>query len=163
MFRSVILGVISLLLVACSATAPATNTSQTTGVPDASGAYPAADQAYPAATNTSGYTAPEQGPEFAFNEPVRASDAQVSGTGPAGVPVKIVDVTNGGTTLSEVVIGADGTFSANVEGQLTSGNRIAIQLGSTAGTQVDPNDFRYGPGYQDLPPIGLVFDMAMVE
>ncbi|HEU5102935.1 MAG TPA: Ig-like domain-containing protein [Roseiflexaceae bacterium] len=133
----------------------------------ATGAYPAPEGAYPAPATpqtADGYPAPaEQGPEFTFNLPVRASDAQVTGKGPAGVPIKLVNVARSGEVIGETTIGSDGAFSVSLPSKLTAGDRVALMLGNTAGTNIDPNDFISGPGYQDYPLIGILLASTVVE
>jgi hypothetical protein len=94
---------------------------------------------------------------------VRASDAQVTGKGPAGVPIKLVNVARSGELIGETTIGSDGTFTISVPSKLTVGDRIALMLGNTAGTNVDPNDFLRGPGYQDYPLIGILLTNTAVQ
>jgi len=177
MRRFLILILLGILLAACdqSSGATPTVTRPTPGgatqapVSDATatGAYPAPEGAYPApatAQTTDGYPAPgTQGPEFTLNRPVRASDAQVTGKGPAGVPVKLVNVARSGEVIGETTIGSDGAFTVSVPSKLIAGDRIALMLGNTAGTNVDPNDFISGPGYQDYPLIGIMFASTVVE
>jgi len=119
------------------------------------------------ATPQAGYPAPQeklpQGPKFTLKIPVKASDAQVTGSGMAGVPLKLVDMTSNGDTLATTTIGGDGSFTFDVGGKLTAGNRIGLVLGETAGTKFDRNDFIRGPGYMDTAFIGIVFASTEVE
>jgi len=81
----------------------------------------------------------------------------------AGVPLKLVDMTSNGDTLATTTIGGDGSFTFDVGGKLTAGNRIGLVLGETAGTKFDRNDFIRGPGYMDTAFIGIVFASTEVE
>jgi hypothetical protein len=103
------------------------------------------------------------GPDFTLNTPVKATDTEVSGSGPAGVPIKLVDVSNSGETLAENTIGSDGTFKFDVSGKLVAGNSIGLKLGNVEGTGLDPNGFLSGPGYVDMPFVGTLFDSTVVE
>jgi hypothetical protein len=189
--RSILVLVIcmALVLTGCSATSPevtpspqvptaatvtsaataAAETPQTTAYPAPSGGYPdpaASGNVYPEpAASTNGYPAPvlKEGPEFTFVEPVKASDAQVKGTGGPKVPLRLVDITAGGATLAETVVGADGNFTFEVGGKLVSGNRLGLMLGDTTGTGLKPEDFISGPGYQDMPFMGVIFDNTPIE
>lgn len=178
MRRLLILILLGMLLAACdqaSSTAPTATrptlaagsaTQAPAGQATATG-YPAPEGAYPApatAQTADGYPAPgKQGPEFTLNQPVRASDAQVTGKGPAGVPIKLVNVARSGEVIGETTIGSDGAFTVSVPAKLTAGDRIALMLGNTAGTNVDPNDFLSGPGYQDYPLIGILLTSTVVQ
>src|SRR5512134_3863887 len=116
MRRLVLLVLLGLLLVACDQTSPSApavtpqpQSSATQGpssAATATGAYPAPEGAYPApqaAQTADAYPAPAsaQGPEFTLNTPVRASDTQVTGKGPAGVPVKLVNVARSAEVIGE--------------------------------------------------------------
>jgi len=94
---------------------------------------------------------------------VRASDAQVTGKGPAGVPVKLVNVARSAEVIGETTISNDGVFSVNVASKLIAGDRIALMLGNTAGTKFNPNDFISGPGYEDYPLVGVLFVSTVVQ
>jgi hypothetical protein len=94
---------------------------------------------------------------------VRATDTQVTGKGPAGVPVKLVNVARSAEVIGETTIGDDGVFTVTTASRLTAGDRIALMLGNTAGTKFNPNDFLRGPGYQDYPLVGIMFASTVVE
>jgi len=177
MRRFLLLVLLGVLLVACDqAAAPkpvATQPAQTSAAqPPASGAtatgaYPAPNSAYPApsaAQATDAYPSPlAQGPQFTFDTPVSASDAQVTGKGPAGVPVKLINMARSSEVIGETTIGDDGVFIVKVPTKLIAGDRIALMLGNTAGTNVDPSKFISGPGYQDYPLIGVTFTSTVVQ
>jgi hypothetical protein len=179
MRRFLILVLFGLLLAACDqastprpvATQPAQgrSTQQPVSGATATGSYPAPEDAYPAPSvvqGVDGYPPPSplaQGPEFTLNTPVRTSDAQVTGKGPAGVPVKLVNVARSAEVIGETTIGNDGVFTVNVPSKLIAGDRIALMLGNTAGTKFNPNDFISGPGYQDYPLVGIMFASTVVQ
>ncbi|MDQ2999060.1 MAG: Ig-like domain-containing protein, partial [Chloroflexota bacterium] len=104
-----------------------------------------------------------QGPQFTLNTPVRAADAQVTGKGPAGVPVKLISVARSGELIGETTIDNDGAFNVKVSTKLIAGDRIALMLGNTAGTKFDPKDFLSGPGYEDYPLVGVLLSSTVVE
>jgi hypothetical protein len=181
MRRFLILLLFGLLLAACdqASTPPkpvATQsaqggaTQQPASNATATGAYPAPDNsAYPAPTvvqSVDGYPPPsplKQGPQFTLNTPVSASDAQVTGKGPVGVPVKLVNIARSAEVIGETTIGNDGAFSINIPSKLIAGDRIALMLGNTAGTKFNPNDFISGPGYEDYPLVGVMFASTVVQ
>lgn len=153
------LTIMLVLLAGCGEEVPAAATPQ--------GAYPAPQGqagAYPEPQGAGSYPSPlEQGPKFTINRPVKLSDTQVTGTGPAGVPITLVSFTNSGEVIAETTIGADGTFTFDVGGKLIEKDQVGLKLGDVAGTAFDPQKFISGPGYQDTPYIGILFDMAPVE
>ncbi len=186
MRRFLLLALLGILLIACDqaaspkpavtpAQAGATQqpiggaTQQAVGGASTPGAYPAPNSAYPApsvAQGADGYPPPSpltQGPQFTLNTPVRASDAQVTGKGPGGVPVKLINVARSSEVIGETTIGNDGAFAIKVPTKLIAGDRIALVLGNTAGTNIDPNKFISGPGYQDYPLVGIIFASAVVQ
>lgn len=180
-----ILMLLGLLLVACDQTstpkpvgtgqpqAGATATGTTASSATATGAtagstYPAPASGYPAppvALDNNGYPAPTlpQGPEFTLTLPVRASDTEVTGKGPAGVPIKLVNVARSAEMIGETTIDANGAFKISVSSKLIAGDRIALMLGNTAGTKFSQNDFLSGPHYQDYPLVGILFTSTVVQ
>lgn len=118
------------------------------------------DEGYPIETNTPFY---EQGPEFELSTPISGGDSVVTGTGPANVPIRLVDVTEMGFVLDETVIESDGTFTFTPEEPLESGHSIGIQLGDIEGTDLDESDFLYSETYYERPLIGILFDLVVVE
>lgn len=176
----VILVLLGLLLVACDQTstsrptatgqpqAGATVTGATVTGATATGAYPAPESGYPAppaVVDSNGYPAPTlpQGPAFTFTLPIKASDTEVTGKGPAGVPIKLVNVARSAEMIGETTIDASGAFKISVPAKLIAGDRIALMLGNTAGTKFNANDFLSGPGYQDYPLVGILFTSTVVE
>ncbi len=104
-----------------------------------------------------------QGPPFTIDGPVTAAEGVVTGSGPAGVPIRIVNITRGAEDIATTTIGDDGRFRATIAGKVTSGDRIGIMLGDTRGTPFKREDFLSGPGYQDIPFIGIIFASILVE
>jgi len=104
-----------------------------------------------------------QGPEFTINEPVKGGDIIVTGTGPAGVPIILVNVSEVGLELGETIIAEDGTYIFNLESPLETGHSIGIKLGDLTGTDFNENDFIYSDSYFVRPLIGILFDLVSVE
>jgi hypothetical protein len=173
----VTLALATVLLVGCGEEVPIAPTPQSPAsgtsspstppvVSTATSGYPAPTEAYPAPA-AGGYPAPaatlEPGPDFTLNTPVKSADAEVSGSGPPGVPIKLIDISSAGETIAENTIGPDGTFKFDVSGKLVAGNWIALKLGSVEGTGLDPNKFLSGPDYSDMPFVGTIFDSTIVQ
>jgi len=102
------------------------------------------------------------GPRFTLDRPLLPNSTVVTGQGPAGVPIRIVNVTRAGRELGAGTIGPDGRFSIEVS-PLPPGERIGIMLGDVTGTPFRKEDFLRGEGYVDIPMVGILFDTAMVE
>jgi len=118
------------------------------------------ETAYPVAKVESEFP---QGPEFIINRPVRAADSEVSGTGPAGVPIKLINVSEVGVVLAETTIREDGTFTFTLQERLQTGHSIGLQLGDIENTDFNPDDFLYSDTYYERPLVGILFDMLVVE
>ncbi len=157
-------------LVACGSTgADRSSVTATTESAAPLPAYPGAYPALPASPlpTVDPYPAPPysnlpEGPQFTIDQPVRLSQGRVTGTGPAGVPIRIVNITRGASQIAAVTIGSDGIFSAPLQDTF-AGDRIAIMLGDLSGTSFDRNQFLRGPGYEDWPLVGVLFASALVE
>ncbi len=102
---------------------------------------------------------------FRLERPLTAGATEVRGTGPAGVPIFIADVTFMGEPLGTGTIGPDGKFVIKVQ-PLIDGHRIGLALGILDGTPWKPEDFYlhdyYGPDAMQAPQVGFFHDTAMV-
>jgi hypothetical protein len=96
-------------------------------------------------------------------DPVRGGDTRVTGTGPAGLPIRIIDLSQAGTQIGSGVIDKTGHFKISVAVPIIGGNRIGIQIGELAGTLFRYDDFQRGPGYRDIPMIGIVFTSTLAS
>jgi len=131
------------------------------------------DSGYPASinenNNDSGYPILESeddlplGPIFSINEPVEGGDTIVSGIGPAGVPIRLVDVSEVGRILGETIIDKNGTFSFTINVPLEAGHSIGLKLGDLTGTDFNENSFVNNETYYVRPMIGILFDMVSVK
>lgn len=139
--------------------------------PAAPAGYPApASQAQPQGANNApaGYPPPPtelaipEGPAFAIDQPIKASQTTITGSGPANVPIRLVNVTRSAEEIGRTVIGADGKFSLAVS-NLPAGERVGIMIGDLAGTGFDRINFLSGPGYEDIPQMGIFFAQASIE
>jgi hypothetical protein len=103
---------------------------------------------------------------FALARPVREGDTVVRGSGPAGVPVVLVDVTFMGQRLAQTVIGPDGTFQVTLNA-LEKNHRLGIMLGELTGTSWSDASFQdpgyNGPQAMQVPQIAFLFDTVFVE
>lgn len=116
--------------------------------------------AYPIETPEPKYP---QGPEFSLDEPVEGGDLVITGTGPAGLPIILVDVSEVGLLLGETIIGEDGTFRFDLDEPVQSQHAIGIQLGDISGTDFNESDFLYSETYFVRPLIGTLFAMVFVK
>ena len=164
----ILIGFASLAIIGCSAD----SASQELSDPTADG-YPATvDEGYPVTSNEGrelGYPPLEhnssypQGPEFNIETPVTGGDTTVTGTGPEGVPIILVNVSEVGRLLGETTINQDGTFLFSLDEPLVSNHMIGIQLGDLSGTNFDENEFIYSDTYFVRPLVGILFDMVPVK
>ena len=144
----VMLIVMSLVVTGCSAQQPA---------------------ASPLAANVSPLASPSPAAidvvQFKIERPVLPGATEVRGTGPAGVPIYIADVTFMGDLLGTGTISSDGKFVVKVQ-PLADGHRIGMALGILDGTRWKPADFYqpayYGPDFMQAPQVGFFHDTVMV-
>ncbi len=127
----------------------------------------------PQATDSAAYPAPSAAPTlrgdevpFRLAKPIKAGATYVSGTGPAGVPIILADVTFMGAVMGQTTVGADGKFQFPVQA-LEANHRLGITLGDVTGTKFTLEQF-YSDGYRgdgsmQVPNVGFYFDTALVE
>lgn len=102
---------------------------------------------------------------FRLNKPIVAGVTEVSGSGPAGVPIMIVDTTLMGNILGQGIIGDDGTFVILVP-KLEKDHRIGVALDNLEGTPWSTADFTEaytGDEAYMSPMIGAFYDTALVQ
>jgi hypothetical protein len=133
-----------------------------------SGAYPVISTETSAETN-SGYPISDdgltynQGPEFTINRPININSSTVSGEGPAGLPIILVDVSEVGEVLAETIIDENGVFTFQLTTPLIQNHIIGIQLGDLTGTNYNEADYQYSDSYFERPLVGILLDMVTVE
>jgi hypothetical protein len=158
---------LALLLAACTPanTLPPPSSSPSTRL--SSSPYPVSKatkpsaQAYPS-------NSPTHDPSiipFSINKPLQEGATQVTGTGPAGVPIRLQDITFMGDLVAETVIGDDGTFTFTVA-PLEQKHRLGIALGDLTNTRWQPEDF-YSNDYRGnepmaVPQMDFFYDTAFV-
>lgn len=104
----------------------------------------------------------KQGPVFTIDKPVLTGATEVTGSGPAGVPIRLVDVTEVGLELATTTIDENGRFVFRLAEGLPAGHSVGLQIGDLTGTPFSEEDFLYSDTYYDRPYIGVLFDIASV-
>lgn len=102
-------------------------------------------------------------PIFRLAQPIYEGATEVHGTGPAGVPIKLVDVTEMGKVLGETTISDDGNFEFHLPEPLQAGHSVGLKVGDLSGTPFDYDDFQRGSTYYDRPLVGILLDMAPIR
>jgi len=153
---------------------PFVDTSETPAT-DASGypqpveaGYPAPDQIQPypgPSLSESGdepYPAPPQfideSKRASLNQPVIVGQQTVSGSGPAGIPIKVVSISYAGEELGFATILEDSTFEINLSRPVEEREVLGLLL---AEDSLRPQ-FEDAPG-TDMPMIGFVLDQVIIE
>lgn len=129
------------------------------------GAYPISDlpeMGYPIANDETIIDPSLRGPDFFINEPVRSGDTVVTGSGPANVPIILVNVSFVGEVLGETTIDEAGNFVFEIDNQLEANHSIGLQLGDITGTDFTETQFLYNENYYERPLIGVIFFMTTV-
>ena len=147
-------------------------------------AYPtplSANSSYPAPTQPSyaqpdsSYPAPPASPTprigtnvmlvpFRIDKPVQAGTTQVTGTGPADIPVTLANLSLMGEILGETTIQPNCTYTIQLSKPLEKNTWIGITFSNLKGTKWVPEDF-LNPGFrsegaQQVPQVGFFFDTA---
>jgi hypothetical protein len=103
---------------------------------------------------------------FVMERPLIPGATVIRGTGPANVPIVVADIFLMGEILGEGVIGADGTFEITVP-PLAEGHWIGVAVADLSGTEFLPEDFYAsgfrGPGAEQVPQVGFIFDTDFVR
>ena len=104
----------------------------------------------------------EYGPSFTIDEPIDPNSNTVTGIGPVGVPIRLVDVTTMGEELASTTIDESGNFLFTLEQPLISGHAIGLMVGDLSETEFNYDEFVYSNEYIDKPMIGTLFYVAVV-
>jgi len=102
---------------------------------------------------------------FRFDKPIRSGTTRITGSGPAGVPIIIVDVTFGGLVLAAGNIDQSGRFVLDLDQPLEANHRIGLALGNLSGTPWESLEFDskfYGEEPMSVPQVGFFFDTCLV-
>lgn len=104
---------------------------------------------------------------FQLDKPIAAGATRVTGSGPAGVPIMLSDITFGGPILAMGTIDQDGRFELELGEPLEARHRIGIALGNLTGTGWQLEDFSdrgfHGDEALSVPQIGFFFDTCMIR
>ena len=99
---------------------------------------------------------------FSLDLPLVPGATRVTGHGPAGLKIAIVDVSLGTDEIGTGKIGADGAFAVDVK-PLPAGDRIGIMAGAPLPSEFEANlDLLWGDGGIQLPMFGNVFASVVV-
>lgn len=103
---------------------------------------------------------------FRLDKPVQAGDTRVTGSGPAGVPIRLEDVTFVGRLIALGRIDEDGTFELILSVPLEARHRVGltVDLSGTSWTLEDLQSEAFkGDEAMMVPQVGFYFDTAMVQ
>jgi hypothetical protein len=102
---------------------------------------------------------PTRSPRFTVTlDPIRAGDRKVSGIGPGGLPIRVVDISQMGLSLGQTVISQDGRFAVQLARPVTGGSRIGVLLSDLANSRFPPSAF----AAEDVPLVGIVVASQLV-
>ncbi len=103
---------------------------------------------------------------FRLDKPLQDGDTRVTGTGPAGVPIRLEDVTFTGRLIATGQVEEDGTFEIVLPQPLEARHRVGLTI-DVAGTPWTLEDFQ-SPDFNGdealmVPQVGFYYDTAMVQ
>jgi hypothetical protein len=145
---------------------------ESTPVTEPRAPYPAPGEggmarAYPAPEGLPVFSADE--PKFSLDEPLTADATGVSGQGPSGVEIAIVDVTLMAETLGTGMIGEDNAFTITVDPPLKADHLVGITVLTIRGEEISAENVVSlypfaGDQARDIPhpQIDLLWDTATV-
>jgi hypothetical protein len=101
---------------------------------------------------------------FNIDKPLSSGAIEVTGSGPAGIPLYVVDITAGGKILGQGVIDSDGHFLIKLGKPLKERHIIGIRLADAK----DPSTWTElwsmrGDGARAIPQIGDFFDSVITS
>jgi len=106
---------------------------------------------------------PDEVVRFRLDLPLKAAATQVTGRGPVGLGIVVIDVTRGVSVIGTGQIGAEGTFVVDVQ-PLIAGDRVGIMVDGQSSEKLGANlETFWGEGGIQLPMFGDVFVSAMVS
>lgn len=102
---------------------------------------------------------------FLIERPLLPGATVIRGTGPANVPILIVDASFMGEILAKTTIDPSGVFEVEVE-PLVDKHWIGVALDNLDGTEFTRADFAAigfrGPGAAQIPQVGFIYDSVVV-
>lgn len=136
-------------------------TATASGYPTPSSGYPLPEvnlpgDAYPSQDSVTNSSATL----LAFDKPIQSTDSVITGVGPSGLTVYILNMTFMGTELGSGVIDNDGKFAITVS-ELQPGTRIGLTADLTT-LGLTENDIRPGDGEMAVPRVGYFFDTVVL-
>jgi len=104
---------------------------------------------------------------FQLDKPIPVGATQVTGRGPANVPIVLMDITLGGPVLAFSAIDSSGRFEFKLSEPLQARHRIGVTLADLTGTEWKREDFRsddfHGDEAFNIPQVGFFFDTCMIR
>jgi hypothetical protein len=101
-------------------------------------------------------------PPLRFDEPLMEGATEVTGTGPAGVPILIVDVSLN-TEIGRGEVGPEGRFRVEVNPSLVYPNLIGVMLDESRSSPYTKEEIPCVERCRDQPLVGLLFDRLPVQ
>ncbi|MEM7031982.1 MAG: hypothetical protein AAF629_20685 [Chloroflexota bacterium] len=129
----------------------------------------------PVASNltTSTNSSPVNGPAaglvetpFQLVKPIKEGDTVIRGSGPPNIPIRILDITFMGQSITNGIIDSQGQFELPVP-PLAKGHWVGVTVGDLSGSGYAIEDFQK-PGFNGneatvVPQIGFFYDTYTVE
>lgn len=107
------------------------------------------------------------GPDFNIDEPIEAGATMVTGTGPVGLPVRLINVSEMGPLIAETVIDEDGKFTFEFETPLDDQISIGLKIGDLRDVDNEEgweyDDFRVSPCYYERAFVGVLLDLTSID
>ena len=132
-------------------------------------------EAYPSAENVEAYPPPSPVPApidaypsvdmnrilIAFDQPVDWQSGTISGVGPAGLTIYIMNITLMGEVVGSGVVDQNGQFAINVQNIQPN-----VRIGLTANLEeigLTSEDVRYGDEPMSIPQVGFFYDTTVIS
>jgi hypothetical protein len=103
---------------------------------------------------------------FQLDKPIPVGATRVTGRGPAGVPIMLLDITFGGPLLALGEIDEKGRFELELDKPLEANHRIGLALGNLSGSDWQSTNFSSefnGDEAMSVPQVGYFFDTCMIR
>jgi hypothetical protein len=103
----------------------------------------------------------DDGIRLALDKPILPGATEVTGVGPPGLVVYLMNITFMGESVGTGSIGADGTFRIPIM-SLEEGNRVGLNADVTT-IGLTNDDIQLGEGALSVPQVGFFFDSVVVR
>jgi hypothetical protein len=125
-------------------------------------AYPA-----PATTSAQDQTTNANVTPFKFDKPIVEGTTEITGVGPAGVPIVLTDISSTPQMLANAMISSSGKFTFKVTKPLVKDQRLGLGLVNLKDSPWVDKNFA-DPGFQgteptQIPNVGVFYDTAIVQ